>query len=691
LISDFFNRILVINILNWMYMKTFYIILIVLFSATLSINGQTLLTEDFSAGQMPPAGWSIDGYNSQWTVNQTNKAGGTVPEARFKYVNSTGVTRLISPEVDLTGYDHLNIAFKHFLDNYSSGPKIGFATRSGGSEWHVVWEVNTISNIGPEEKNLSIDNEDVGASDFQFCFYVDGYFYNMNYWYIDDIELYAPMDMDVKLSEITTPAYFNTDTTVTGNVVNWGLYPIDSFELKWTAGTGDTLSTLFEDVNLISGDSYDFTCSDLFSYPVGTYNFRVWISNINGQEDQNPQNDTLSKTLHMASYATARKPMFEEFTSSTCGPCATFNNTFVPWCDSHEDEITLVKYQMNWPGSGDAYYTEEGGVRRSYYGVSYVPDLMGNGERIGTNLSAVNAFFNEAVELPAFADIAASHTLSGTEITVNVNMVPFADYTDFRLFIVVFENETTGNVGSNGETSFQHVMMKMIPDADGTTINLNDREPFSYTETMDLEGTHVEEWDDLGVAIILQDYPSREVFQSTYSIENAEYNTEAHLSDLQVNGETISDFDPDIFTYNVELPEGTTEIPEVIGIPTDENATVIVVPATELRDNTTTIDVFAEDHFTHNQYTITFTVATGTNEMGKEDIKLYPNPTTGILNIRSSKQAEASLFAANGTLIGNYQINGTQRIDLSKLPNGIYFVRVKTEDQVITKKISLTK
>ncbi|MEZ5197672.1 MAG: hypothetical protein R2764_15170 [Bacteroidales bacterium] len=33
--------------------------------------------------------------------------------------------------------------------------------------------------------------------------------------------------------------------------------------------------------------------------------------------------------------------------------------------------MTLVKYQMNWPGVGDPYYTE-GGAERNYYGVSWV-------------------------------------------------------------------------------------------------------------------------------------------------------------------------------------------------------------------------------------------------------------------------------------------------------------------------------
>ena len=640
---------------------------------------------------MPPDGWTIDGYNSQWSTRPSENAGGTPPEARFLYANSTGVSRFISPEIDLTGVSNVNIAFKHFLDNYASGPKIGVATRSGGGDWNIVWEVNTTSDMGPEEKILAVTNADVGASDFQFCLYLDGYFYNIDYWYIDDIEIYTPYDLDAKLASITTPWYLTGTSEVTGAVKNRGINDLTSLEISWQVDNGDITVTSFSDLDIATGESFSYTCDGLFDFPVGNHNLDVWISGVNDGIDDDTENNMLIKTIRVASYVDNRVPLFEEFTSSTCGPCAGFNNSFVPWCDDHEENITLVKYQMSWPAPGDDYYTEEGGDRRGYYGVSGVPSLFGNGGSVSTNIGAINTFYNNAIELPGYASVVGSHTFNGTEITVNVNLLPYADYTDFRLHIVVFEYLTTGNVGNNGETEFEHVMMKMIPDAFGTTLNLTDRQPYSFSQSVDIEDTNVEEWDDLGVVIIFQDYQNKEVFQSVYSIEDALYMAEARLSDLMVDGISIEDFDSNVFNYNVELPEGTTEIPLVTGIPMDENATVVVVPATELRDNITTIDVFAEDLATNNRYTVTFTLATGLNELHDKQVKLYPNPTTGILNINSDKNANIYIYATDGSLIGEYELFNNKQIDLSHLSNGIYFVKILTENQIVTKKISLNR
>jgi len=84
------------------------------------------------------------------------------------------------------------------------------------------------------------------------------------------------------------------------------------------------------------------------------------------------------------------------------GPCAGFNSSFVPWCETHADDITLVKYQMDWPSPGDPYYTEEGGIRKTYYGISAVPNIVGNGEVFSASMSNVNNFYNEAIELQGF-------------------------------------------------------------------------------------------------------------------------------------------------------------------------------------------------------------------------------------------------------------------------------------------------
>ena len=68
---------------------------------------------------------------------------------------------------------------------------------------------------------------------------------------------------------------------------------------------------------------------------------------------------------------------------------------------------------------------------------------------------------------------------------------------------------TTGNVSTNGETQFEHVMMKMVPGANGTTVNLTDRVPYVLNQSVNLSGTHIEGWNDLGVVVIFQNYSTK--------------------------------------------------------------------------------------------------------------------------------------------------------------------------------------
>ena len=670
-------------------MKKFYA-LFLLIALSFGAMSQTFIAEDFSNG-VPPSGWTIDNLAAQWSSSSTANAEGTAPEAMFTWKQVIAVSRLIAPQTDLTGYSSVVLRFKHYLDNYGGGAyKIGAATRSGGGDWNTVWEVSPNSSIGPEDLLITIDNGDVGASDFEFCFYLDGNLYNMNYWYIDDVSLFNPLALDGQLAAITTYPFVSGPTPVEGVLFNNGTDPITSFDINWQANDGEIYSTSFSGMNLDMGDSYAFECNELFNYPIGSYDLHVWISTVNGTPDDDPDNNSLTKGISVVSHTVDKKPLLEEFTSSTCAPCASFHTTFVPWCEDHAEDITLVKYQMNWPGSGDIYYTAEGGDRRNYYGVTWVPWLVGNGAFVNTDVGSVNNFYNSAIEIPGFASFVATRTSvsRGTIMDIDVNILPYANFENFKLFVVVFENITTGNVSSNGETEFEHVMMKMVPDASGTTINLVDREPITISQSIELAGTNVEEWDDLGVAIIIQDYATSEVFQSGYAVENGVFATDATLSELNVDGTLIDGFSPDVYEYTVELPEGTTIVPEVTGVPADENATVVIVPTMEL-PGVTTIDVFAEDLMTHLTYTVTLDVVTGLEDNAAATVKVYPNPTTGIININGVGDASISIYSITGNLIAEY--GGNQKIDLSAQPNGIYFIKVYGDDFVTTKRITLNR
>jgi hypothetical protein len=73
------------------------------------------------------------------------------------------------------------------------------------------------------------------------------------------------------------------------------------------------------------------------------------------------------------------------------------------------------------------------------------------------------------------------------------------------------------------------------------------------------------------------------------------------------------------------------------------------------------------------------------------DILIYPNPSTGIINISRIDVGNNTLvqvFDMSGRLLKTkILINSQTQLDLSNYPKGTYFIRIREENRVITKKI----
>lgn len=70
-------------------------------------------------------------------------------------------------------------------------------------------------------------------------------------------------------------------------------------------------------------------------------------------------------------------------------------------------------------------------------------------------------------------------------------------------------------------------------------------------------------------------------------------------------------------------------------------------------------------------------------------INLYPNPTNNIINLvlpKSNSVISIHIFNANGIMLMN-QNQDANFIDISELSSGLYFIKIKTELGVITRKI----
>ena len=539
-------------------------------TAMMAQNRAVLLQESFDGASMP-AGWSIDAQPNNWSVSATNNAGGEANEMHLAWSPQfNGMTRLVSPAVDMTGITSAVFSFKHALDNYSGANTIGIATTSdGGSTWNQAW-TQSYSTSGVWTVSQEISTPDLGQANVQFCIFFNGSSYNINDWFFDDIMVFTLENLDLAVTSVTLPDFVGSGEASFGiNVFNFGATTVTSIEATYEVEGMDAVTETFS-VNIPSLGNATLNFNTTTIMVPGSYNVVYTLNLVNGQQDDVADNNTLEKSVSVAIGAAEKIPMIEHFSSSTCGPCVSVNTQMLNFCNNNPGRFTYTKYQMNWPGSGDPYYTEEGGVRRNYYGVNAVPQCFLDGEDQGY-AAITQTVFDEHAERTAFMDVRGSFSVSGNTISVKADIMPYID-ADARVFISVNEKETHGNVGSNGETSFHHVFMKMLPDAQGSSVNFTSCENQHLEFTQDMSGTNVEEMSDLEVSIWVQNYSTKEVFNShfayeytdvhPYPVENLTVIDDAPLKgtmyavwDAPANGNPIG---YDVYVNNVLVAENIT-------------------------------------------------------------------------------------------------------------------------------------
>jgi len=179
------------------------------------------------------------------------------------------------------------------------------------------------------------------------------------------------------------------------------------------------------------------------------------------------------------------------------------------------------------------------------------------------------------------------------------------------------------------------------------------------------------------------------VTTNTYTVEfKMEASTDATLSDLTVDGTTVDEFDPGTYSYDVELPYGTTVVPTVAATPTDANAEVVITDAAGL-PGTTTVEVTAEDGVTVKTYSVNFSVAVGVRSMtGNSNIKVYPTLSReGHFMVQTEGGMSAiSLFNIAGVLVSK-TTSSDQLTEITTPRPGMYILRVEVERSVETFRI----
>ena len=311
---------------------------------------------------------------------------------------------------------------------------------------------------------------------------------NKRYFFLDDVAVEnATNVLDAAIEAITFPRYAANNTKVSVTVSNAGVQTITAVTVNYKIGANAAVSQTFTGLNLMPFQATTLSFTTLASgISTGALTITGTITQVNGVADPNAANNVKTANFTGATQGVARSGLIEEFSSSTCPPCATFNATFDPLIVTNNSNVAsskfnVVKYQMNWPSPGtDPSYNAHGLARRTYYSVSGIPDHFTNGLTGG---AGDQAEIDASKANPAVAAITGTYYLKGADsIICTVTVTPYiTTTTPFKLHVAAVERQYN-YTGTTSQTNYIRIMRMMFPDGNGTSLaNLTAGQSQSFT------------------------------------------------------------------------------------------------------------------------------------------------------------------------------------------------------------------
>jgi hypothetical protein len=324
-----------------------------------------------------------------------------------------------------------------------------------------------------------------------------------NRLYMDNFAVLVPASNDGNVVSVTSLTRYMAGAglqTIGGIFKSKGFTPANNAELNYSVNNGAAVTQVFTfGTPLNYGQTANYAFTTQANLPVGTNKIKVWVTKVNTSNETNLLNDTAYAQVYVSSQSATRSVLIEEWTSSTCNPCASLNSTFDPLLNGNNPntggDVNVVKYQVNWPSPGnDPSYNAHVLARRTHYGVNAAPTSIIDGR---TEMNAHSQAEIDAAKLePAFADITATLTAKKSSSLANISTTVVATATimpyltipsnsPLRVYQALVQKFYNYPGASTTQKDYYHVVRKMNPDGWGTPINVTSGTPIvvSFSNT----------------------------------------------------------------------------------------------------------------------------------------------------------------------------------------------------------------
>lgn len=314
---------------------------------------------------------------------------------------------------------------------------------------------------------------------------------------LDNVKVFAPELNDGRVSEIAGLLGYIAEAgnqNISGTFVSAGVAPTRNAVLNYQLNNGPVVTEKVDFATPLNyGETYHYSFNTRAITVVGPNKIKVWVSSVNNVNEGNFVNDTAYASFVVASKTVPRNGLIEEFSSSSCEPCAelavtegfdTLLNSYNP---NKGGNLCVVKYQMNWPDfTNDPSYSEQCWNRRGHYDLWAIPWAIANGTTTMQNHNQTE--IDAAIAVPAYADITATLAAIGstnasanTTLAASATITPYVSFpsnSPLRVFQVITQHAYTYSAAITLQKDYYHVMRKMNPDAWGTPTVVTDGVPF---------------------------------------------------------------------------------------------------------------------------------------------------------------------------------------------------------------------
>ncbi|MBR4647840.1 MAG: choice-of-anchor J domain-containing protein, partial [Bacteroidales bacterium] len=323
-------------------MKKFLLFLMfALFCIPWAAQAQSLFSEDFESGSMP-TGWTTDGPGT-WQIgtgdySTSTGAGQGTYNALIKHGTTGNVTKLITPEIDLSSVSSALLSFMHVQRSWAGDiDNLRVYYRTSSSEtWTLLTEYTTAISIWTAEEDIVLPNT---SSTYQIAFEcTDNYGYGVG---IDYVQILAP-------SSCARPtALTSSDVTAHAATISW-----TSDASAWQVCLND------DENNLINVTTTSHTFSGLTAET--TYSVKV-RTNCNG---------TYSNWTSPVSFTTAVACPVPTLAYSGAVTNLTAHSGMVSWTENGSATEWVVAYKP----SADTEFEEVTVTENSYVITNLEPE-----------------------------------------------------------------------------------------------------------------------------------------------------------------------------------------------------------------------------------------------------------------------------------------------------------------------------